>query len=248
MATNYVLFSEGFKVNPSPELGEWIRCASGYGDPGTQWATARDPRAFDAPWREDNYPQCYIHFDGSAILVYSEDGGSVEHAVALVQALWQTFGPHDDTWGKIEWAETCSKARPGEFGGGCVVFNEHEAHWRSTGESVRRLIAKHAPKTTRYRNGYAVITEFRNCSIDVEFYRTPFDATVAVAKIIENVVDDCREFSEETRKNIHEAFAAGNAERVYELWNEAESQQDEDFIHIAQTRLYSTVKPLRKKS
>lgn len=87
-----------------------------------------------APWRDDQSPDGLPDFtaelDEGGLWVYAEESGSVEGAVALVQAYWEKFGPMDgDERGVIAWAYTCSKPAVGEFGGGAVAFTRTKEKW-----------------------------------------------------------------------------------------------------------------------
>jgi hypothetical protein len=65
-----------------------------------------------------------------------DDGGEVctlDNIVALIGIFLNVFGY--EVW-HMEWAETCSKQRLGEFGGGAVIVTKNGTRWLSTSEWV----------------------------------------------------------------------------------------------------------------
>jgi hypothetical protein len=78
------------------------------------------------------YPGFSVEFadDSSEVVLYAEDWGNLDSATTIMQAFLNKFQP--DGYFKIEWADTCSKARPGEFGGGAVFVTAKEIKWMST--------------------------------------------------------------------------------------------------------------------
>lgn len=67
--------------------------------------------------------------DHSGVYLWSEYG-HLENAANIFQAFLKKFSP--DRYFKIEWASTCSKFRPGEFGGGAVFVTADNVEWNST--------------------------------------------------------------------------------------------------------------------
>jgi len=71
--------------------------------------------------------------DGKAIhniWLYTEEWGSLQHVKWFVQALIHTFMP--DYIFTLTFAETCSKPRLREFGGGWLVISKDETLWGDT--------------------------------------------------------------------------------------------------------------------
>jgi hypothetical protein len=111
-------------------------------------------------WREEfgdlfEEPECghgFGHeFDddtewGNYLWLYSDDSGSVENVLALVQAFLERFRP-GQTW-SITWAQTCSKPLVGEFGGGWAVVTaervESGSAW-SMAEECKRTLERNLP-------------------------------------------------------------------------------------------------------
>ncbi len=81
----------------------------------------------------------------SALYVASDESGDIEVVVAIVQATMARF----DLPGAvhIQWANTCSKLRPGEFGGGAVVITKDDEEWMTTSRWVDEKIAELVPAT-----------------------------------------------------------------------------------------------------
>jgi hypothetical protein len=77
--------------------------------------------------------------DNSGVYVYAEDFGNIEVAATIFQAFLKKFRPDD--YFKIQWANTCSKPRAGEFGGGAVFITASNIVWHSTGSWVSNQIS-----------------------------------------------------------------------------------------------------------
>jgi hypothetical protein len=75
-----------------------------------------------------------LKVDGETAYLYAEDNCDLDRVVAFVQAFLKTHRP-DSSIG-FEWAETCSKPRPGEFGGGAILVTATTDEWMSTGEAL----------------------------------------------------------------------------------------------------------------
>jgi DNA-directed RNA polymerase subunit RPC12/RpoP len=148
MANYYTLFSE---VIPHLTDGEraWL-----------EWAL-RDPYEIDAQdydaWMEEfgdvleeveeqGHGFGYRFGDdsewGSHLWLFSEDSGNVDNVISLVHAFLEKLRP-GDTW-SITWAQTCSKPRVGEFGGGWAVVTAESVESGTTWQMVERI--KSAPR------------------------------------------------------------------------------------------------------
>jgi hypothetical protein len=88
---------------------------------------------FEIAWKDDS------------VVFYSEESGDVDHLVHLVQKFLRAFRPHE-AW-SVTWAETCSKPRIDEFGGGAAFVTASEVHWISAHQFVEDRLAAF-PATT----------------------------------------------------------------------------------------------------
>lgn len=139
MANNYQLWSASFAwpTQRKEEAQRWLAAATA--DPpedNEDGPTDYKLLPNQENWRDFENCEGRVDFqvnlnDDNAFVVYVDDSGNLEHAVALVQEYFREFDP--EAIGTIEWADTCDKPRPGEFGGGVVVFDKDHEYWRSTG-------------------------------------------------------------------------------------------------------------------
>jgi hypothetical protein len=66
---------------------------------------------------------------------YSEESAHMEQLADYVQAVLEKFDLPDKVgWA---WAETCSKPRLDEFGGGAVVVTKDQQYWTTTWDFLR---------------------------------------------------------------------------------------------------------------
>jgi hypothetical protein len=65
--------------------------------------------------------------DEDGLWIHSEESGSPERVVQIIQAFLKKFDP-DGRFG-FEWANTCSKPRLDAFSGGAVFITAHDADW-----------------------------------------------------------------------------------------------------------------------
>ena len=101
----------------------------------------------EEPWREDDDYELCCNFvvrmplDGSSALFDCDESGDPEAVAVLIHAFFKKFRP--DGYFEIGWATTCSKSRPGEFGGGTYVVTAQEMrHYGHTGH-VKKFFEKH---------------------------------------------------------------------------------------------------------
>ena len=78
----------------------------------------------------ERVPACAFEADGDDVWVYSEDSGDLE-ALADVVATFQVEFDITEPW-TLTWADTCSKPRLGNFGGGGLVIYKGKVHWLDT--------------------------------------------------------------------------------------------------------------------
>jgi hypothetical protein len=89
--------------------------------------------------------------EGKSLLwVRGDEGSNLELVAAVIRSTLIKFALPGAV--SLEWACTCSKMRPGEFGGGAVVITAAETFWLSTGLWVTHKVAELAsaaasPKT-----------------------------------------------------------------------------------------------------
>lgn len=73
------------------------------------------------------HPVCEFSADKEDIWVHAEDSGDLD-ALADVVSFFQLRFEIDEPW-TLTWAETCSKPRVGNFGGGGVVVYRGKVSW-----------------------------------------------------------------------------------------------------------------------
>ena len=118
MANNYTLFSVSLGKCTNEEC-EWLRA---------EYARTHDEESPDY----DQEAGCFdIDIYAGDVTVYSEECGDCEAAANHIQAFLKKFRPQQ--WVTLETAFTCSKARPGEFGGSVVLITAKKQVWMNTG-------------------------------------------------------------------------------------------------------------------
>ena len=149
MADNYLLFSEclekltPFEVNWLESVLEEMPDEDGDDCPQFLLDYAdRDEgdnyTGFDWLIEEDNKDRHGEEAPGYQrlhyMLIYSEDHGDPERVALLVQKFLKACRPND--WWSMSFAQTCSKPRVGEFGGGAVFITADEIRWFYTSELI----------------------------------------------------------------------------------------------------------------
>ena len=77
---------------------------------------------------------------GEPTLWISDDGGCVSLEV-IADIISATMKQYDDLpLVAIEWANTCSRPRVGEFGGGAVLIHNREQFWMNTGDWLSQAV------------------------------------------------------------------------------------------------------------
>lgn len=106
------------------------------------WDPDEDPDAEDPPWWDDQAmgPGFDHELDRQAreVLLYGEESGNVECLAEFVLAFVVKFRPDEIV--EIEWAETCSRTRAGEFGGGACVVSREGIEWMATSTWASRKV------------------------------------------------------------------------------------------------------------
>jgi hypothetical protein len=149
MADNYLFFSE-VVPNLTAEEEAWLTSqlseVAVHGDTevviedyddaaakGAQWVgirVLRDYEGYDPAWDSLEFQYAFDDDNrksaawGRHLWIYAEDNGNVEQVAWLVQKFLKQFHP-DHCW-SLTYANTCSKARVGEFGGGAVFVTADE--------------------------------------------------------------------------------------------------------------------------
>lgn len=126
MANNYLTFSFALGPFTSEELA-WVKATI------DDHSVREDDQQID----EDFFD---YEFDDSSVVIYSEEYGDIEAVTEFVKALQEKFPRHSPVG--FSWAETCSKPRPGEFGGGAVVVDAGNVEWVSTYHWLKDRIKK----------------------------------------------------------------------------------------------------------
>jgi hypothetical protein len=142
MANCYTQFSELFETL-KPESVDWIKEFLKGPD-----EDAMSPEEFEQFHKERNistdcyWPDFEWAFQEGAILWVSDKdgGGDIDHVVALLQAYLKKFDPKG-SFG-ISWSGTCSKPRPGEFGGGAIFVTAKKVEWMTTWDWLQKKKAK----------------------------------------------------------------------------------------------------------
>lgn len=106
-----------------PEYAEYNRILSLYSIEDTG-----DKSSFEFEW----------NIEDGVFYVSVDDAGSVDKAAIFMQQYLMKFN-HDGCL-TMTWAETCSRSRPGEFGGGGMFITAKEIEWVSAHEWCRKRV------------------------------------------------------------------------------------------------------------
>lgn len=147
MANNYLEFSECIEGLSDAEIAFFTAALTWEPPYDEDWELPSDV-AWPAWWEvgEDSVSFDYsIHEARREIIFYAEEYGNVNAVAELVQEFILKFRP--DYVFQITYGETCSRPRPGEFGGGAYVVSKYgiervNAHsWASdTVHAIRRRL------------------------------------------------------------------------------------------------------------
>ena len=130
MADNYQLFSEIIPALTEEERA-WTRrvlgCTEGVEREGETAIILKDAGVDGDDVDFCDWPGFEWSIDDPSfdLWLYGEDYGNVSHAAEFVRAFLAKFRP-TACW-QLTWAETCSKPRIGEFGGGGVFVTALKA-------------------------------------------------------------------------------------------------------------------------
>lgn len=112
MSNNYTQFCNAIATNLIAQEKRWLE------------------RYLDIMGRRLEVKNEYINLEVEGDTLYAQDnmgGGDLDTTVAAAQAFYARWRP--DAVGEIEFAFTGDKHRPGEFGGGTVIFNRLRSEW-----------------------------------------------------------------------------------------------------------------------
>jgi len=162
MADNYLQFSEMLETKDAEER-LWLTDQLEYivVEAGKIYLLDENPHADDVTWEGPRFLHGIEEFrddwneigftwclEGDGLWIYTEESGNPDTAAMLIQAFFRKFHPKG-IW-KLEWAETCSKPRLNEFGGGAVVVTANDMYWMTSGEftseKISELISKEGLK------------------------------------------------------------------------------------------------------
>lgn len=115
MANNYQLFSTEIE-NLSQEEKDW-------------WTKAID-KLENSDEEHEGYVDFQWSFQGENLWIHADESGDVDQVGSLVQEFIQACRP--DYIFSFEWANTCSKPRIDEFGGGAAVVTKDDITYITT--------------------------------------------------------------------------------------------------------------------
>jgi len=90
---------------------------------------------------EDHRAEFEWAFEEDGLWIYATEYGNVDDVVAFVQDFLAEFRP--DGCFSLAWAETCSKPRIGEFGGGAVFVTKNTMEYQNTGDWLQEKRLEH---------------------------------------------------------------------------------------------------------
>ena len=83
-----------------------------------------------------------MHTDVSSVCIYSDGEGDLAEVEELLLVFMQRFRPQGVVG--FEFAQTCSKPRVGEFGGGAiVVYGSGHVEWTNTSDWLEAKLRDH---------------------------------------------------------------------------------------------------------
>lgn len=117
MANNYVLFSEALGPLTEEEIVWWGNAIDSIWDGANKDGEDKDPWVIDFDF----------HIADGSIYFSSMDSGDVDQVCDLVHRFFkEAKGDRREDRFTLRFAYTCSKSRPGEFGGGIVCVTRHD--------------------------------------------------------------------------------------------------------------------------
>jgi hypothetical protein len=89
-----------------------------------------EPSDLEAILPDDDWIGYEAEIDDDGLWIHSEECGQPEHVVPLVQEFLLRFRPQDHVG--FSWADTCSKPRIDEFGGGACLITAEAVRWMAS--------------------------------------------------------------------------------------------------------------------
>lgn len=77
-----------------------------------------------------DWPGFRFQFEDNDLWIYTEEYGDLDNLSLIMEAFLEKFRPKDQF--VLTWAETCSKPRPSEFGGGRMRVTANETKYWHT--------------------------------------------------------------------------------------------------------------------
>lgn len=104
-----------------------------------------------------------ITYENGSLRISHDQGGygCLENVTAILQATMRRFNL--DSVVVIEWAETCSRPKVGEFHGGVGVITANDEHWMNTSFSASEMVQSLLGENYDYISGEVV--EFRKLNL-----------------------------------------------------------------------------------
>ena len=93
---------------------------------------------------DDAYPNFQYKLQKDSLWVYAEEDGNINMIGKMVQAFFNTFRPDGIFY--LTYADTCSKMRIDEFGGGAMVVTAKKIDYFSTNDFVNEKLKEHKEK------------------------------------------------------------------------------------------------------
>jgi len=131
MADNYLLYSELLPVI-NPRERSW--CSAEI----ERIAKAEIEADQDCPEQDESSGN--IVLDAEGVWFYSEEYGNPDSVAKFVQRYLREWKP--DSCFSIQYAETCSKLRVGNFGGGAIFITAYDIQYINTQDWVQNKLNK----------------------------------------------------------------------------------------------------------
>lgn len=141
MANNYMHFSEVIR-NITPAEAEWLETVLFTKGSKSDLAAALevDKSQLDCIDLND-FPGFEFEIRTDKLWLYDNgENFNLENLVQIIQLFIRRWSP--DYIFCMTWAETCSKPKPGEFGGGWAVVSKDEILHGSTWSAVSKAVEK----------------------------------------------------------------------------------------------------------
>ena len=138
MANNYCQWSESIEELTEEEM-DWLHSCFSWEPP----EGAFDDEKFEWPaWYDRDAESVHFEYDldrkRGILHVYAEEYGNIDTLSALIHEFIQKFRP--DFIFSMSWADTCSKMRIGEFGGGAMVISREGEKWINTDDFINNTV------------------------------------------------------------------------------------------------------------